>query len=275
MDHSPTSRMNMEALVTSFFVDTHCHLNFSEFGKDVSWAIETAQKRGVKKIIVPSVSSETFAQVSQLGEEHAAVKTAYGIHPWFLLNELSLTSEKQFCEVIEPYLNSPAAVAVGETGLDAMIKESLDHQQLYLSWHLSIAREKSLPLILHSRKTHARLLAQLKSYKRTLSGVIHGFSGSYEEAMAFIKEGFFIGVGGVITYERAAKTRAAFARLPLDGLVLETDAPNAPLCGHQGQSNAPHFTADVAQALADLKGLSLETVAEQTTRNAEQLFSLS
>lgn len=257
----------------NYFIDTHCHLNFADFSGDLPQVLDEARGQGVTSLIVPATHSESFAAILQLVDRHSELKAAFGVHPWYLAAEPALESEEYFRAVLTPYIESHHAVAIGECGLDALIDIPLALQQTFLRWHLSLAYERQLPLILHSRKTHALLHHQLKSYKGGLKGVVHGFSGSYEEALAFIKLGFFIGVGGVITYPRAAKTRATIARLPLEYLVLETDAPHAPLLGQQGKRNVPSNIPAITSVLAELKALTIERVAEVTTQNARRIFA--
>ncbi|RYZ90248.1 MAG: TatD family deoxyribonuclease, partial [Moraxellaceae bacterium] len=136
------------------------------------------------------------------------------------------------------------------------------------------AQDIAMPLIIHCRKAHNELLQQLKHYHFEAGGVIHGFSGSYDMAMQYWSMGFRLGIGGTITYERANKTRQAVKRLPLESLVLETDAPDMPLHGKQGEPNSPVNIIAIAQMLANLRGESLEIIAAQTTLNAQQLFKI-
>jgi TatD DNase family protein len=141
-----------------------------------------------------------------------------------------------------------------------------------LNIHLQIAQETALPLIIHCHKAHNELIVDLKNFNFPAGGVIHAFSGSYEIAMTYWQMGFRLGIGGTITYERAHKTRQTVTRVPLEALLLETDAPDMPLNGNQGERNSPVNIVRIAQTLADLRGETLETIASQTTSNSQTLF---
>ena len=143
-----------------------------------------------------------------------------------------------------------------------------------LQVHAEIACGLNKPLIIHSVKTHAEVLATLRPLRGKLTGVVHGFSGSYEIAQEYIRLGLAIGVGGTITYKRAQKTRDAVSRLPMDALLLETDSPDMPLAGKQGQPNLPIFLPEVATRLAELRGESIDEIARATTANSRRLFQV-
>lgn len=164
-------------------------------------------------------------------------------------------------------------VGLGESGLDFNIASSKDIQLESLRIHLAVSAEKNLPVILHSVKAHAELIKAIKQFPGC-RGVIHAFTGSYEIAAQYGQLGFALGVGGTITYERAKKTRDAIRRMPMTSLVLETDAPDMPLSGQQGHRNSPEYLPKIAQQLADLKSCSVSEIAEQTTKNSLQIFSI-
>jgi TatD DNase family protein len=166
-------------------------------------------------------------------------------------------------------------VAIGECGLDAAITTSLAIQLPVFEAQLCLATELGLPIIIHCRRSHNELTSLLKRNKLPPGGVIHAFSGSYEMAKQYWDMGFYLGIGGTITYERAHKTREAVKRMPLDALLLESDAPDMPLAGKQGQRNSPEHIPLIAQALAELRGESVQLIAEQTTRNAQTLFKIN
>lgn len=142
-------------------------------------------------------------------------------------------------------------------------------------WHLQLAIEFNKPVILHSVRAHHYLLPILKKYRPQRGGVIHAFSGSYETAKQYWDAGFYLGIGGTISYERAAKTRAAVQQMPLESLVLETDAPDMPLQGTQGQRNSPEKLLEIAHCLAALRAQSVEQIAQQTSANTWKLFGIN
>ena len=163
-------------------------------------------------------------------------------------------------------------VAIGECGLDARIEVPMDLQLRFLEAQIELACAFNLPLILHSRGTHNELLALLTRYRLPAGGVIHAFSGSRQQAEQFWKLGCYLGVGGAITYERAAKTRRALAAMPLEALLLETDGPTMPLAGYQGQRNEPGKVAQVLAILAELRGEEPTQLANRIELNVERLF---
>jgi TatD DNase family protein len=153
-----------------------------------------------------------------------------------------------------------------------MIATPLELQQQLLAIHIEVANQLRKPLIIHCVRAHNELIALLKKNKAEVGGVIHAFSGSYEVAQQYVELGFYLGIGGTITYERAQKTRAAAAKIALEFLVLETDAPDMPLQGKQGQRNSPENIPQIARVLADLRGVTVDEIAAATNHNAMQLF---
>jgi TatD DNase family protein len=141
-----------------------------------------------------------------------------------------------------------------------------------LDVHLQVARELSMPIIIHCRKAHNEMMKSLSGQNIKSGGVIHAFSGSIDLAKQYWALGFYLGVGGTITYERANKTRETVKQLPIEAMVLETDAPDMPLSGKQGQRNSPENIPEVARTLANIRGDSLQYIAQQTTENTKKLF---
>ena len=251
--------------------DTHVHLDQIEYAADLPLVLARSRDAGVARWIVPAIASAQWSALPALHQQHSGLYYALGLHPWFLLAE-----EEAALEQLERWLASapPGLVAIGECGLDARIEVPMDLQLRFLEAQLELAKQFTLPLILHSRGTHNELLALLGRYRPARGGVIHGFSGSRQQAEQYWALGFHLGVGGVITYERAQKSRRAIAALPLTALLLETDGPTMPLCGYQGERNEP---ARVAQVLAELARLRCEPEAElaaQIERNVARLFAL-
>ena len=249
--------------------DTHVHLDQSEYAADLPQVLARSREAGVTRWIVPAIASAQWAVLPELHQQHSGLFYALGLHPWFLLAE-----EEAALVQLERLLASapPGLVAIGECGLDARIEVPMDLQLRFLQAQLELARAFNLPLILHSRGTHNELLALLSRYRPPAGGVIHAFSGSLAQAGQFWKLGFYLGVGGAITYERAAKTRRAFAAMPREALLLETDGPTMPLAGYQGQRNEPGKVAQVLATLAELRGEPATQLADQIERNVERLF---
>ena len=156
-----------------------------------------------------------------------------------------------------------------------MVKSISFSARRLLDDQLRLAKRYDLPVILHSRRTHDKLALHLKRAALSRTGVVHGFAGSLQQAQRFVELGYYIGVGGTITYERASKTRDVMARLPLSSLLLETDAPDMPLNGYQGQPNRPERVAQVFNTLCELREEDAETIAHTIIDNTRRLFALS
>ncbi len=259
-------------MTTPRFIDTHCHFDFPPFSGAEVQSIQQAAGAGVCRIIVPSVEAGRFSAVLDLAAGHPALYAALGLHPLAIARH---TDES--LALLEQHLRRcpQRLVAVGEIGLDDyMDRPQMARQEALLSAQLRLADDYNLPVILHSRRTHDRLAMILRRRPPARAGVVHGFAGSYEQALAFIKQGFYIGVGGTITYTRANKTRRAVARLPLERLLLETDAPDMPLSGYQGQPNRPERLPLTFAALCELRPEPPERIAEIIYRNSLDLFAL-
>lgn len=273
------------------FFDSHCHFDFLEFNADRAAIWQVCSAQGITQLLMPGVTPDQWQTAAQLCAHYAGLCYAAGIHPhwieqqpWFQINKNNLLDNavrEKITALIQqefiPSVNAYAAycVAVGECGLDNMIATPLALQQQLLSLHINVANQLHKPLIIHCVRAHNELIALLKKNKPEAGGVIHAFSGSYEVAQQYVELGFYLGIGGTITYERAQKTRAAAAKIPLECLVLETDAPDMPLYGKQGQRNSPVNIPQIAQVLADLRGIAIDEIAAATSRNAMCLFHRS
>lgn len=253
------------------FIDTHCHFDFPPFRGDEADSIARAARAGVEKIVVPAIAADNFARVLSLAQQHDALYAALGLHPGFIEQH-----SEQSLERLESCLRShpEKLVALGEIGLDLSGETThFARQQFFLDAQLKLARRYDLPVILHSRRTHDKLAMHLKRHNLPCTGVVHGFAGSLQQAQRFVALGYRIGVGGTITWPRASKTRGVIARLPLCALLLETDAPDMPLNGFQGQENRPEQAARVFQALCGLRSEPATIIAEALFDNARKLFS--
>jgi TatD DNase family protein len=254
------------------FFDTHCHFDFPDFDNRRESIWSKARSLGVTQLLIPSVSPEKWTDAKQIVEKFSGVVWAAGLHPWWISAFLQQNTFDHLRDCLDDAMQDKHCVAIGETGSDAAIELELSIQLDSFQCHIDLAKKTSKPLILHSRKTHAELISLIKKNQLSSQGVIHGFSGSYEQARDFVDAGFLLGVGGVITYERANKTREAIKKIPLEYLLLETDAPDMPLQSQQGEMNSPVNLPEIAKCLANLKQLSLDKIAEQTTSNANKLF---
>jgi len=250
-------------------IDSHCHLDFARLG-DLELVLAQADNVGVAHFVVPSVDKNNWLDVLSLSKRYPQIDVALGIHPYFLSADNQVSQLERLA-----HQQRDNIVAIGEVGLDGIIDVSLEQQLSVLIPQIKLASELDLPLICHAHKAYDPLLKQLRRFKVNAGGVIHGFSGSLVQAQAFIKLGFKLGVGGVVTYQRAKKTRAVFSDVGLDHLVLETDSPDMPIYGRQGQVNTPSNIKEIAVELAALTEASIEQVAQITTKNSRKLFKLA
>ncbi|WP_435928996.1 TatD family hydrolase [Dryocola sp. BD613] len=252
------------------FYDTHCHFDFPPFAGDEADSLVLAQQAGVEKIIVPAIEAERLATVLALAEQHAALYAAIGLHPIVIHKHQDAS-----LALLEHHLRQRAEklVAIGEIGLDLYMNDPMfERQEALLDAQLKLAKRYELPVILHSRRTHDKLAMHLKRHDLPRTGVVHAFAGSLQQAERFVELGYFLGVGGTITYPRASKTRDVISRLPLSSLLLETDAPDMPLNGWQGQPNRPERVADVFRILCELRAEPPQEIAGALIYNADKLF---
>ncbi|QBX81360.1 metal-dependent hydrolase [Citrobacter tructae] len=254
------------------FIDTHCHFDFPPFTGDESASLQRACEAGVGSIIVPATEAANFTRVLALAQTYPPLFAALGLHPIVIEhhNDDALDRLQQVLEKRPQKL-----VAVGEIGLDLYRDDpQFDKQERVLDTQLQLAKRYDMPVILHSRRTHDKLAMHLKHHALPRTGVVHGFAGSMQQAERFVQLGYKIGVGGTITYPRASKTREVMARLPLESLLLETDAPDMPLNGFQGQPNRPEQVVGVFDVLCQLRPEPADVIAEALYRNTTTLFDV-
>ncbi|MCK5812977.1 MAG: TatD family hydrolase [Cocleimonas sp.] len=254
-------------------IDTHCHLDLAVFDADREAVLQRALDRSVSDIIIPAVTASHWKNIKALTTKQSHLHPAYGLHPMFMSQH-----KVQDLDRLERWLQSEKAIAVGECGLDFFIfnqqtnRQQAKAAQQHLFHHqLVLAEQYNLPVILHSRKSLDLILKEIRQYPH-LRGVVHSFSGSKQQAHQLIDQGFYLGFGGPITYTRAKKLRHLVSTLPLDALLLETDAPDQPDATHYGQRNEPAFLHPIAQTIAELRGILLDEVIHCTTDNAHRLF---
>ncbi len=250
-------------------IDSHCHLDAPEFDADRAAVLARARAAGVVAQIIPAVTAASFEQLAQLTAAEADLHAAYGLHPMFLSEH-----QPEHLRTVRERLASGAAVAVGECGLDFFV-EGLDPdlQREFFLAQVELAREFKLPLILHARRAVEEVIATLRR-AGGVSGVVHSYSGSEEQARQLWKLGFCLGIGGPITFDRAQRLRRIVASMPIEFLLLETDAPDQPDQWHRGQRNEPAHLLAVAATIAELRGVSPDEIAQATSANARRLFGL-
>jgi TatD DNase family protein len=253
-------------------IDTHCHLDAAEFDVDRAEIAASALNQGVGAIVIPAVARENFQQVIDLSHQHAHCRFALGIHPMYVDNAhpSDLTLLKK---LITEQQASGKLVAVGEIGLDFFVtQQNRETQEYFFVEQLKIAQAFNLPVILHVRRAVDDVLKYLRKYK-VAGGIAHAFNGSAQQAEMFIELGFKLGFGGAMTYPRALKIRELAKNLPLESILLETDAPDIPpvWLGTKGK-NSPVELMKIAQILADLRGVEVAQIIETTGKNALTIF---
>jgi len=255
-------------------VDTHCHLNMPPLSNDTDGVLARAADKGVMQVIVPAYNDRAWPEVALLANR-PNVFSAFGLHPW-VANEVPPGGPlAEFEKRLAVQLTSGSVVAIGEIGLDTKVQEcGLVGQLPILEAQLALAVDLDLPVILHCRGAFEELLTSVNKHGGKLRGVLHAYSRGPELAVRFIAAGLHIAFGGAVTRDRAKRVRNAAVRLPLDKIVLETDAPSIGLDGVLPEDTEPGHVRDLAQAVADIRDESIETIAEVTTANACRLFNL-
>ncbi|MXP56696.1 TatD family hydrolase [Pantoea sp. Mhis] len=254
------------------FIDTHCHLNDLIFTKNINISIFRAKKVGIKHIIIPSVNASDFSDIDKLCKQYNMLYAALGLHPIDITNH-----RNEDLDLLDGYLQikNKKLIAIGEIGLDLSIDKIHFDKQIYLlNAQLKLAKKYDLPVILHSHHTHDQLSVQLRRHNLPCRGIIHGFTGSQQQANNFINLGYMIGIGGVITYKRANKTRNTISNLPLDSMILETDSPGMPLNGFQEQPNRPERILDIFKELCLLRTESPQYLADVLWQNTIKIYNI-
>ena len=254
-------------------IDTHCHLNDEKFSADFEEVVNRAESFGVTKIINFGDTLENSAQVVELAEKFSGMYAGVGIHP----SEIANFDENNSVEKIVELAANKKVVAIGEIGLDYYWEKDSEvrlAQQKTFIQQLDIARQLNLPVCIHERDAHGDALKILKSEGKNLRGVLHCYSGSLEMAREVWKLGWLIGIDGPITFKNSAKLPEIVKAAPREMILLETDAPYLAPVPNRGKRNEPSYLVDIAKKIAELRGESLEEVAEYTTANAKRLYQL-
>ncbi|OOF46625.1 deoxyribonuclease [Rodentibacter trehalosifermentans] len=259
------------------FFDTHTHLDYLQqfTGEPLSQLMENAKLAGVEKILIVAVLARDFKTIQKMTALYPEnLYYGLGLHPLYIKEH----SEEDL-SILQQALahRDKNCTAVAEIGLERaipdLVADELWQKQCYFfERQLYLAKQFNLPVNIHSRKSHDQIFTFLKRISLPKCGVIHGFAGSYEQAKRFVDLGYKIGVGGTITYARANKTRQAIAKLPLDALVLETDSPDMPVFGFQGQPNRPERIINIFQTLRELRQEPTDKIEEIIWGNSHILF---
>ncbi|MEH6469826.1 MAG: TatD family hydrolase [Halopseudomonas sp.] len=255
------------------FCDTHCHLDFTEFDKVRSELLDSCKVQGVRAIVIPGVTAECWSRLLRLCDalsqpRELVVKPALGLHPCFMGQH----NAEQLL-LLDRLLEQNSVIAVGEIGLDFWDSYTdVEAQSQLFAAQLDLAKAHRLPVLLHARKSHDQVLHQLRGVRFDCGGIVHAFSGSLQQAERYVELGFKLGVGGAVTYSRALKLKRNLLQLGVEHWVLETDAPDMPLAGRQGELNRPDYLPEVFRELQRLYDLPAELLAAQLWRNAESVL---
>ena len=259
-------------------IDTHCHLDVSDFDADRTQVLLRARAAGVAAIVVPGIDAAGWGGLLALCEDNAdlipQLYSALGLHPVYVQRhrDVDLAALEQALEQSRP---GRRPLAVGEIGLDFHDPElDRDRQRGLCAAQLAIARGAQLPVLLHVRKAHEHMLRLLRDAK-VVGGIAHAFNGSLEQARRYLDLGFKLGFGGMLTFERSSRLRRLARELPIESIVLETDAPDLTVASHRFERNSPEYLPEVLAALAQVRDTAPEQIAVQTSANARAVLGLS
>ncbi len=255
----------------SIFIDTHTHLYLEQFDHDRATAVKNAMDNDVKYVLLPNVDENTIDSMLSLQKDFPdTCKAMMGLHPTSVKSGFEKVLDKMY-----EYFNQETFCAVGETGIDLYWdKTNYDLQvkafQIQIEWALHL----DLPIVIHARNSIDEIIKVLKPYtNKGLKGVMHCFPGTVDQANWFVGIGFKLGIGGVVTYKKSDMA-SVVEQMPLDYLLLETDAPYLPPVPYRGKRNEPSYIPLIAAKVAELKGITIEEVANQTTKTARSLFGI-
>lgn len=251
-------------------IDTHCHLDVSAFDADRESILAGCAERDVRALVLPGVTASGWDTLLAVAKSSERLHPALGLHPWFIGEH-----RPEHLDALAARVAREPLVAIGEIGLDHYPgAPEPDAQQRLFEAQLDIARDVTLPVILHVRKAHDEVYSILRRHGHPPGGVAHAFSGSLVQARRYVELGFRLGFGGAVTHTRARKLRGVLRALPREAIVLETDAPDMPPAGHQGERNTPLNLPEILRVVAEVRGEDPEEVAAYTTANARALFGI-
>lgn len=249
-------------------IDTHCHLDVAAFDPDREAVLARSRVAGVSDLVIPGIEFAQWPGLVDFCRSDPGLHPALGLHPVYLDRH-----QAEHIAALPRWIKRQRPVAVGEIGLDFAIDADRTEQITLFEAQLAIAHDAGLPVILHVRKAHEQILQCLNRI-RVPGGICHAFNGSLQQAAQYQSLGFMLGFGGMLTYERSTRLRQLAKELPLDTLVLETDAPDLTVASHQYQRNSPEYLPEVLATLAEVREMDASEVAAQTTANALQVLGL-
>ncbi len=254
------------------FVDSHCHLDFPEYAGQVDSLLARMSEAGVQNAMCISVDMPDFPNVLALAEAHPQLFATVGVHP-----DYEDTPEPTADELVQ-LAKHPKILAIGETGLDYYrigdrTYEQMEWQRQRFRTHIQAAIQAGKPLVIHTRSASDDTIRIMKEEGASqVAGVMHCFTESWDVAKAAIDQGFYISFSGIVTFKSAKDLQETCKKVPLDRMLIETDSPFLAPIPHRGKTNEPAWVSHVAQFIADLRGISVEQVGQQTTQNFKSLF---
>lgn len=250
--------------------ESHAHYDSEQFDEDRDELLRSMPENGVGTIVNSGANWDSVTEVVELAQKYPYVYAAVGMHP----DEVGDLNEERFA-YLKSQCQKDKVIAVGEIGLDYYWdNESHDVQKKWFIKQLELARELDLPVIIHSRDAAADTLEIMKEHAKGLRGVIHCFSYSLELAREYVKMGFYIGIGGVVTFKNGKKLKEIAQEIPLDRILLETDCPYLAPVPFRGKRNSSIYISYIAEEIANLKGITYEEVVAQTEENGKKLFGI-
>ena len=251
-------------------IDTHIHFDDDRFDTDRSSVYNNAKSAGVSRMIIPATTRARWSKIFSLSEQYTNVYPTAGLHPVFI-NDHS----DDDLQLLDETLQKSSCVALGECGLDGFVKDlDYEKQQYFFSHQIELAAKHKLPLIIHARNAVEDVTLAIKSAKSQVTGVVHSYNGSLQQAQQLIGLGFLLSFGGAITYDRATRLNEIVKELPLDSIMVETDAPDQPTQTNAGNRNEPAFLPEVVTAIAEIKNLQADDIILASNANATRLFNL-
>ncbi|WP_339668245.1 TatD family hydrolase [Dasania marina] len=257
-------------------VDSHCHLDrldLSPYGGDLAKVIAEANARGVERMLCVGIDMANAAEVMAIAKQYPGVYAAVGVHPMDVKGEqLSAADQAQLAQ----WAAEDCVIAVGETGLDYYYSsDSAESQQQSFKTHLALSKAVQKPVIVHTRDARADTLEIIREHgDSTVGGVLHCFTESWEMAEQALDLNYYISFSGIVTFNNAAELREVVKRVPLERILVETDSPYLAPIPYRGKKNVPQYVVEVAQCVAELKGVSFEQLCEITSANFQQLFKV-
>lgn len=252
-------------------IDTHAHVYLEDFDEDADMIVARAKQEDIDQILLPNIDMSSVERLLHLSEQHPSLyKPMIGLHPCYVKEDYATQLQN-----LEEYLNRKDIVAIGEIGIDLYWDKTFaQEQEEAFRTQIEWSKERNLPIVIHSRESLDLTISIVEEMQDgNLKGVFHCFNGSVEQAQKIMSIGFYMGIGGVVTFKNAGVDKTV-AKLPMDALVVETDAPYLSPVPHRGSRNEPSYVSKVVDKIAELKNMDREEVCNITTSNAKKLFSI-